>query len=77
MAVQELKATLPPRSQLLPTVGSRGRKGMEKSFSKNLRLVKGPEGQCSRLCEEPADPSPEDSLLLTLAVGSNTISSLY
>lgn len=50
---------------------------MEKSFSKNLRLVKGPKEQCNRLCEEPADPSPEDSLLLTLAVGSNTISSFY
>lgn len=70
-------STLPPRSQLLPTVGLRGRRGMGKSISKNLRLLKGPEGQCSRLCDEPADPSPGDSLLLTLTVGSNTISSFY
>lgn len=50
---------------------------MGKSISKNLRLLKGPEGQRSRLCDEPADPSPGDNLLLTLAVGSNTISSFY
>lgn len=50
---------------------------MEKSLSKNLKLVKGPEGQCSRLCDQPADPSPGDSLLLPLAVGFNTISSFY